>query len=56
MVDLLIPFDRGDVLAEVHREGEVLHEEVAEGGMVLTARLDDAASAKLAGVAGRLRG
>ena len=47
VVDLLIPFDRGDVLAEVHREGEVLHEEVAEGGMVLTARLDDAASAKL---------
>jgi GTPase len=47
VVDLLIPFDRGDVLAEVHREGEVLREEVAEGGMVLTARLDDAASAKL---------
>ncbi|WP_426572414.1 GTPase HflX [Aquihabitans sp. McL0605] len=47
VVDLLIPFDRGDVLAEVHREGEVLSETVAEGGMVLTARLDEAASAKL---------
>ena len=33
VVDLLIPFDRGDVLAEVHREGEVLAEEVGEGGM-----------------------
>jgi GTP-binding protein HflX len=47
VVELLIPFDRGDVLAEVHREGEVLHEEVGEGGMTLTARLDEAASAKL---------
>ena len=47
VVELLIPFDRGDVLAEVHREGEVLREEVSEGGMALTARLDDAASAKL---------
>ncbi|MGN6695341.1 MAG: GTPase HflX, partial [Aquihabitans sp.] len=47
VVDLFIPFDRGDVLAEVHREGEVLREEVGEGGMQLTARLDEAASAKL---------
>ena len=47
VVDLLIPFDRGDVLAEVHREGEVLEERVSEGGMALTARLDEAASAKL---------
>ena len=47
VVDLLIPFDRGYVLAEVHREGEVLTERVGEGGMELTARLDEAASAKL---------
>jgi GTP-binding protein HflX len=47
VVDLLIPFDRGDVIAEVHREGEVLDERVGEGGMELTARLDEAASAKL---------
>ncbi|MGI8756239.1 MAG: GTPase HflX [Acidimicrobiales bacterium] len=47
-LDLLVPFDRGDVLAEIHREGEVLVEEVGEGGMRLTARLDDAGSAKLA--------
>lgn len=49
VVDLVVPFDRGDVLAEVHREGEVLTEEVGEGGMAITARLDEAASAKLAG-------
>ncbi|QXC62499.1 GTPase HflX [Aquihabitans sp. G128] len=48
VVDLLIPFERGDVLAEVHREGEVLGEEVGEGGMRVTARLDEAGSAKLA--------
>jgi len=47
VVDLLIPFDRGDVLAEVHREGEVLSERAGEGGMELTARLDDAALNKL---------
>ena len=49
VVDLVIPFERGDVLAEVHREGEVLSEDVGEGGMHLTARLDEAGQAKLAG-------
>jgi GTP-binding protein HflX len=44
---LLVPFARGDVLAEVHREGEVLSEEATEDGMLLTARLDDAGRAKL---------
>jgi len=48
VVDLVIPFDRGDVLAEVHREGEVLAEDVGDDGMHLTARLDDAGLAKLA--------
>jgi len=48
VVDLLVPFDRGDVMAEVHREGEVLVEEPVEGGMKLTARLDEAAASRLA--------
>jgi GTP-binding protein HflX len=48
VADLLIPFERGDVIAEAHREGEVLTEQVTEGGMALTARLDEAARAKLA--------
>ena len=47
VLHLVIPFDRGDVIAEVHREGEVLREEVGEDGMELTARLDQAAQAKL---------
>ncbi len=45
---LVVPFARGDVLASVHREGQVLAEETAEAGMRVTARLDDAASARLA--------
>lgn len=48
VVDLIIPFDRGDVLAEVHREGEVLVEAAGSTGMAVTARLDEAASSKLA--------
>ena len=47
-VELVVPFDRGDILAEIHREGEVLDESVGEGAIVVRARLDSAASAKLA--------
>jgi GTP-binding protein HflX len=46
--ELLVPFARGDVLAEVHREGEVLSEEATDDGMAVRARLDDAGRAKLA--------
>jgi GTP-binding protein HflX len=48
VVELHIPFERGDVLAEVHREGEVLSERVGEGAMEVTARLDEAGAARLA--------
>jgi GTP-binding protein HflX len=51
VVDLLIPYERGDVLAEVHREGEVLDEAAGADGMVVRARLDGAAHARLAGYA-----
>jgi GTPase len=44
--ELLVPFDRGDVLASLHREGEVLVEAAAEGGMRVRARLDDAAASR----------
>lgn len=46
-VDLLVPFDRGDVLARVHREGEVVEERATEGGMAVRARLDEAGVAHL---------
>ena len=56
VVELHVPFDRGDVLASVHREGEVLVEQAEPDGMRLRARLDDAATTRLrafvVGVAG----
>ncbi len=41
LTELVIPFSRGDVLAAVHREGEVLSEEATEENMVVRARLDN---------------
>jgi GTP-binding protein HflX len=43
VVELLIPFERGDLLAAAHRAGEVLEEAPGEGGMHLRGRFDDAA-------------
>jgi GTP-binding protein HflX len=42
VVDLVIPYDRGDVIAAAHRAGEVLDESPGEGGMRLRGRFDDA--------------
>jgi GTP-binding protein HflX len=47
VVELFVPFDRGDILASVHREGEVLVEEAGDDGMRLRARLDDASATRL---------
>ena len=41
-VELVVPWDRGDVLAGVHREGMVLEETATEHGMRLRARLEPA--------------
>ncbi|MEO7429450.1 MAG: GTPase HflX [Acidimicrobiales bacterium] len=43
VVELSIPYDRGDLLAAIHREGEVLVELPADGAMRLRVRRDDAA-------------
>lgn len=40
LADLLVPWDRGDVLASVHREGQVLSEAAGEHGMRIKARLE----------------
>ncbi len=37
--EFLIPFDRGDVLAALHREGEVLIESERDGAMYVSARV-----------------
>ncbi|HKE72489.1 MAG TPA: GTPase HflX [Acidimicrobiales bacterium] len=42
VVELVIPYDRGDLLAAAHRAGEVLRESPGEGGMHLRGRFDDA--------------
>jgi GTP-binding protein HflX len=46
VVELLVPFDRGDVLAAVHREGEVVDEAHGEGATVVHVVLDEAGRAR----------
>jgi GTPase len=48
VTELFIPFDRGDILASVHREGQVLVETPGDDGVRVRARLE-------AGSIGRLR-
>ncbi len=47
VVELFIPYDRGDVLAAVHREGEVISTADEDTGVRVRARLDPAAAGKL---------
>jgi GTP-binding protein HflX len=47
VVECFVPYDRGDVVALAHREGEVLVETHEEGGTRLRARLDGAALAQM---------
>ncbi len=46
VVELLVPFDRGDVVAAVHREGEVLVEAHEEAGTRIRARLGEAGASR----------
>jgi len=41
VVDLVVPFGRGDVIAELHRSGQVLSEQAGDDGMRYRARLDE---------------
>jgi GTP-binding protein HflX len=47
IAELEIPYDRGDVLASVHREGEVVSVSENERGFVVRARLSDASKGRL---------
>ena len=49
-VELHIPFDRGDLVAAAHREGEVLMEHADDGGFRLVVRLDGPGKARFAGL------
>jgi len=46
--DIEVPWERGEVMASVHREGQVLTEAPGERGMVYRVRLDDAGASRLA--------
>ena len=47
VVELLIPFDRGDALAAVHREGEVVSTTEGPDGIRVRARFSDASTGRL---------
>ncbi|MDQ6837924.1 MAG: GTPase HflX [Actinomycetota bacterium] len=46
IVELAIPYERGDVLAAVHREGEVLVETHGSEGSTIRVRVDEAGAAR----------
>jgi GTPase len=46
-VDVLVPYGRGDLVARMHRDGEVLSEQHEPAGTRLTARVDGALAAAL---------
>ena len=46
-VEVLVPYDRGDLVARVHRDGEVLSERHEDSGTHLTARVDGGLAATL---------
>ena len=48
IVELLIPYDRGDVLAALHREGDVLVTVHEDTGIRVRARLPDATAGRFA--------
>jgi GTP-binding protein HflX len=48
VLELEVPYDRGDVMAALHRDGEVLVEVHAEGGTRVRARLPRADAARFA--------
>ena len=47
VVELLIPYDRGDIVASVHREGEVVSRSNEEEAIRIRARLGDASIGRL---------
>ncbi len=48
VVELLVPYERGDVLASVHREGEVVSTTETGEGLRIRARLSEASVGRLA--------
>lgn len=47
VVEFMLPFDRGDLIAMLHREGEVITESETPDGMFIRARFDGAVAGNL---------
>ena len=47
VVELVVPYERGDVMAAIHREGEVVSTTHEDGGIRVRARLADASRGRL---------
>ncbi len=47
VTELMVPYDRGDILASIHREGEVVMSELEDEGMRIRARLSSASEGRL---------
>jgi len=47
VVDVVVPFGRGDIIAELHRSGQVLSEQATDQGMRYRARLDEFSMGRL---------
>lgn len=48
IMELLVPYERGDIVAAIHREGEVVSTSNEESGMRIRARLAGASAGRLA--------
>jgi GTP-binding protein HflX len=48
VVELLVPYERGDVVASIHREGEVVSTFHTDEGVRVRARLSEASAGRLA--------
>ena len=51
LVEVVVPYDRGDLVSRVHLHGDIDHEEHIEQGTLLRARVDEALAGELHGVA-----
>jgi GTPase len=47
ITEMLIPYERGDIVASVHREGEVISTAHEDDGIRIRARLDEASAGRL---------
>jgi len=48
VAELAVPYDRGDVLAMAHREGEVMESTESESGWRILVRVDEGSAGRLA--------